>query len=74
MTLAYRRSDTGRQVELYSSAYKLAWEQFPPEQKRERPDIALRIHASVRRRLKDGAKDPAGIAFAAVKDVLSPTT
>jgi hypothetical protein len=32
----------------------------------------LRIHASIRRQLKEGAKDPVGMALAALKDVLVP--
>jgi hypothetical protein len=57
---------------LYSTAYRLALEQIPSDQKRERPDISLRIHASIRRQLKAGAIDAHTIAFAALKDVLVP--
>jgi hypothetical protein len=64
-----RTSETGRRVELYSSAYKLAWKQIPPAEKRAQPDLSLRIHASIRRQLKEGAMDPSGIASAALKDV-----
>ena len=56
-------------VELYSSAYKLACQKIPPLLRGERPDIPLRIHASIRRELKAGATDPKAIAFAALKDV-----
>ena len=59
-----------RRVELYGTAYKLALEQIPPDQKRAQPDISLRIHASVRRQLKAGVVDAHRIAFAAVEDVL----
>ena len=39
-------------------AYKLALEQIPPLQRSEKPDISLRIHASIRRQLKEGETDP----------------
>jgi hypothetical protein len=60
-----------QRIELYSAAYKLALQQIPPM--RAKPDIFLLIHASIRRQLKRGAKDPRHIAFAAVKDVLADT-
>jgi hypothetical protein len=69
-----RKSETARRIEIYSSAYKLAWQQIPPTEKRARPDISLRIHASIRRQLKAGANNPNVIAFEAVKDVLVPDT
>jgi hypothetical protein len=67
-----RKGETAQRAELYSSAYKLAWEQIPPDQKHARPDLSLRIHASVRRQLKAGGTDPQTIAFGALKDVLVP--
>ena len=74
MSRRFRQSDIGRKVELYSAAYKLAWEQISLRRTREQPNIPLRIHASIRRQLKDGAKNAEGIAIAALKDVLLPTT
>jgi len=56
----------------YSSAYKLAWEQIPPAERLMRPDVSLRIHASIRRQLKEGATDARRIACEAVKDALVP--
>ena len=70
----YRKSETARKISLYSSAYKLAWLQIPSDEKRARPDISLRVHASIRRQLKDGATDARHIAFAALKDALVPDT
>jgi len=70
----YRRSKTARKVELYSTAYKLALVQIPDVQRREKPDISLRIHASIRRQLKEGETDPIRMAFVALKDVLVPET
>ena len=70
----HKKGETARRIVLYGLAYKLAWEQIPPDQKHARPDISLRIHASIRRQLKEGAKNPNGIAFAALKDALLPDT
>ena len=64
----------GKRIELYSAAYKLALAQIPPLQMRERPDISLRIHASIRRQLKAGETDASTVAFTALKDVLVPDT
>ena len=61
-------------IDLYSAAYRLALAQIPPSEIRERPDISLRIHASIRPQLKEGATDARVIAFAALKDVLVPET
>jgi hypothetical protein len=58
---------TARNIELYSSAYRIAWKQISPVRKREQPDISLRLHASIRRQLKDGATDPLFIAIEALK-------
>jgi len=63
-----KKSELGQRAEIYGSAYKLAWKQIPLHKRRA--DLSLRIHASIRRQLKDGAKDPIGIASEAVKDAL----
>ena len=68
------KGKTARNVELYSTAYKLALEQIPPLQMREKPVRSLRIHASIRRQLKAGETDPRRIAFNALRDVLVPDT
>ena len=63
--------------ELYSSAYRMAWIQISPLQRREQPDIALRLHASIRSQLKKGATDPfviASEAFKAVNEKTHPGT
>jgi hypothetical protein len=62
-----RKSAVGKRIELYSSAYRIGWSQISRLQKREQPDIALRFHASVRRRLKMGAADPFVIASEALR-------
>jgi hypothetical protein len=69
-----RSSDTARRIDLYSSAYKLAWEQISSAERRAHPDISLRIHASIRHQLKQGETDPRRIAFSAIKDALVSDT
>src|SRR5262249_21568169 len=64
-----RRSKTKQELELYSAAYRLAWEQVPAFHRRERPDIPLRIHSSIRSQVKAGAENPHRIAFAALKEL-----
>jgi hypothetical protein len=66
-----RLSKIGRRAELYGSAYKLAWEQIPPAERRARPDLPLRVYASIRRHVKEGAIDARTIAFTALKDALA---
>ena len=70
--LPNRKGEAARRIELYSSAYKLAWEQISSAERRAHPDISLRIHASIRRQLKQGALDSISIASAALKDVIDP--
>jgi len=68
-TKTWRRNTTGetaRRVELYSLAYKLARGQIPPT--RRRPDMFLRIHASIRRQIRAGETDARVIASEAVKE------
>jgi hypothetical protein len=61
------RGTTAQNVELYSSAFHIAWRQISPLRKREQPDISLRLHASIRRQLNQGATDPLSIATEAFK-------
>jgi hypothetical protein len=63
-----RPVETARKVELYSRAYKLALRQISSTQRREQPDISLRIHASIRRQLQARETDAHVIASEAVKD------
>jgi hypothetical protein len=60
-------SRTARNIELYSSAYRIACKQISPLRKREQPYISLRLHTSIRRQLKEGATDPVSIAIEAFK-------
>ena len=64
-----RHGTIARNIELYSSAYRIAWRQISPLQKREQPDIALRLHASIRSQLKKGATDPFSIASEVLKAI-----
>ena len=63
---------TAKNIELYNSAYRLAWKHIPELQKREQPDIALRLHESIRRQLKEGATEPLFIASEALRGVEKP--
>ena len=56
-----------RNIELYSSAYRIAWKQISPFRKQQQPNIALQLHAFIRRLLKKGATDPLFIATEAFK-------
>jgi hypothetical protein len=69
-----KKGEHGRRIEVYSAAYKLAWKQIPPAERRARPDLSLRIHASISRQLKAGANNPDTIAFVALKEVLVSET
>ena len=60
---------TAKNIELYNSAYRLAWKHISELQKREQPDIALRLHDSIRRQLKGGATEPLFMASEALTDV-----
>ena len=62
-----------KNTELYSSAYRMAWSRISAHQKRQ-PDIALHLHACIRRQIKKGAKDPDLIASEALRDLQSGTT
>jgi hypothetical protein len=64
-----RRSVIGQNIELYSSAYRIAWKQISALRRREQPDISLRLHDSIRRQLKEGATEPLFIVSEALKDV-----
>jgi hypothetical protein len=55
-----------RNIELYNSAYSLAWKHISEVHKREKPNIATRLHDSVRSQIKNGATEPLFIAFEAL--------
>jgi hypothetical protein len=67
MTVRTGTKRTAKNIELYSSAYRIAWNQISPLRRREQPDISLRLHACIRRQLKEGATDPLLIAVEVFK-------
>ena len=56
-------------IELFNLAFRLAWPYISEDQKRKQPDIAQRLHDSIRRQLKEGATEAVFIASEALKDV-----
>jgi hypothetical protein len=64
-----RQLNTVRKVELYSLAYRTALNHISDFQNRDHPNISLRLHAFIRRQLKEGAKNPLLIAAKAVSDL-----
>ena len=56
-------------IELYNSAYRLAWKHVSELQKRDKPNIASRLHVSIRREISKGATEPLFIASEALRDV-----
>jgi hypothetical protein len=51
-----------QKIELFNLAYQLAWKHISEDQKRKQPDIAQRLHDSIRRQFKEGATEPVFIA------------
>jgi hypothetical protein len=60
---------TARNIDIYSTAYRIAWKQISRIRRRTQPDISLRLHASIRRQVNEGATDPLFIATEAFKDL-----
>ena len=58
-----------RKIESYNSAYRLAWQHISEHQKREQPDIARRLHDSIRRHLNEGTTEGVFVASEALKDI-----
>ena len=56
-----------RNIELYNSAYGLAWKLISDLQKREQPDVARRLHDAIERQLENGASEPLFIASDALR-------
>jgi hypothetical protein len=65
-------AEIARNIELYNSAYSLAWKHISERQKHEQPNIASRLYKSIQRQLKEGATEPLFIASEALKDVEKP--
>ena len=62
------KKTSARHIELYGSTYGLAWKQISALQKREQPNIALRLHAAIRRQIENGEIDPLFIVSKALRD------
>jgi len=58
-----------RNIELYQLAYKLAWPHVSEFQKSADPNIALRLHDSIRHQIRQGLAEPVLIASEALKDI-----
>jgi hypothetical protein len=58
-----------RNIQLYQLAYRLAWPYVSEFQKNADPDIAVRLHDSIRRQLKKGSTEPVLIASEALKGI-----
>jgi hypothetical protein len=57
-----------QEIEVYNSAYRLAWKHVSELQKREKPNIASRLHDSIRSQIKQGATEPLFIASEVLRD------
>ena len=55
-----------RSNELYSLTYRTAWRRISPLQKREQPNIAVRLHGSIRHQIKEGETDSSFIVSEAL--------
>jgi hypothetical protein len=65
-TIVLRKTgNLGQNIQLYGLAYRIAWKRISAL--RKHPDIALRLHASIRSQLKKGATDPLVIASEALR-------
>jgi len=73
MTARPGKKTTARRIELYSSAYGLARKHMSALQKQQ-PNIALRLHAAIRRQIKSGEIDPLIIASEALSDIRAAQT
>ena len=60
-------------IELYNLTYRLAWKHISESQKSVYPNIAWRLHDSIRRQLKEGAHEPVFIAAEALRDIEKAT-
>lgn len=58
-----------RNIELYNSAYRLAWEHIAERQKREQSNAARHLHDSIRRQIKEGASLDVLIASEALNEL-----
>ena len=58
-----------REQDYARAVYRLAWKHVSELQKREKPNIAWRLHDFIRREIKKGASEPLLIASEALRSV-----
>jgi hypothetical protein len=58
-----------QQIESFNLAFQLAWKHISEDQKRKQPNIAWRLHDSIKRQIKEGATEAVFIASEALKDI-----
>jgi hypothetical protein len=66
-TRAIEAMTVAREIALYNSAYRLAWKHVSELQKRDKPNLASRLHDSIRNQIKRGATEPLFIASEALR-------
>jgi hypothetical protein len=59
-----------RSIELFNSAYKLAWEHISKHAEMNHPDIAQALGRSIHDQIKVGATDAAAIAAKVVRNLM----
>ena len=57
-----------RDIELYNSAFRLAWKHVS-EYQREQSDLAQRLHNSIRRQIKEGSISDLFVASEALDEL-----
>ena len=62
-------AEIARSIELYNSAFRLAWPHISERQKREQSDMAQRLHDSITRLIKEGASLDVLIASEAIDEL-----
>jgi hypothetical protein len=62
-------AEIARSIELYNSAFRLAWSHISERQKREQSDMAQRLHDSITRLIKEGASLDVLIASEALDEL-----
>ena len=58
-----------QQIKSFNLAFQLAWKHISEDQKRKQPNIARRLHDSIKRQIKEGATEAVFIASEALKDI-----
>ena len=61
-------AEIARNIELYNSAFRLAWQHIP-DQKRYESNTARRLHDSIKRQINEGASLDVLIASEALNEL-----